>query len=211
MAIIIHFLTFLFNELTMKKSLLILFSLAHLITYPSQEIQNSSANVVESFFYGSVGAYNAYILPLPSCGLGYRFQYNHIGLDFSIDATPLLLCNILRISPAILFYPRPDSFSQMYAGVACGCLFFNFADVYREGWNNYAFCLPELVVGYQYQRSSGKNNFIEFRLGAPIIRKNSNTSPYDRYASREYAGIENSANSSPKIIPCANIKFGFEF
>lgn len=192
----------------MKKLLLLILSFTHFISHSSQDSRHSQANdnVIESFFYGGVGAYNAILLPLPSFGLGYRFQYNHVGLDLSVDGTSLLICNFLRLSPAILFYPKPDNASQMYTGFACGCLYINHADVYRGGWNNNFFCLPELVVGYQYKRNSGKNNFIELRLGAPIIHLNPKKDPYYRYTGgNEYTYL------TPIIIPCASIKFGFGF
>jgi len=40
-----------------------------------------------------------------------------------------------------------------------------------SAWRNKLFSLlPESVLGYQYKRSSGKNNFVEFRLGVLAIQ-----------------------------------------
>lgn len=175
------------------------------------DVQN---NVTNSFFYGSVSAFNtglipfpASLIPGPALGVGYRYQYNYVGLDLCADCSPILITNLLRLAPSILFYPQPDIAKQFYLGLSCsevfafvpnivctsgpkGCHFFN--------------VIPELVLGYQYIRASGKNNFIEFRLGAPVLST--------ELSKRESIFRKNDSSLIPKsIILCASIKFGFSF
>ena len=199
------------KNIIMKKLLVAIFCFTQLITYTAKASQGSLDTISqdpvrESFLYGAVGAYNALWVPVPSCGLGYRYQYNYVGLDLSIDGDPLIFANILRLSSAILFYPKPDSSSEYYAGFSCGGLLINAIGLptcstakFSSYINNFFF-LPELVAGYQYKKSSGKNRFIEFDIGAPITRTHNDKYPHERYCT-----------DSIPFIPCASIKFGFEF
>lgn len=164
----------------------------------------SNQKIFESFFYGTVGAYNAFFVPLPSLGLGYRLQYNHFGFDLTSDLTALLIVNSFHVAPSVLLYPYPNNGGQFYGGIGCGLGIFNSVFTVCSSCKTigFSYCMPELVAGYQFKRASGKNNFVEFRFGWPI-----SLAKQDPYAYRGYQKY----NPSFTPTPVASIKFGFSF
>jgi hypothetical protein len=121
-----------------------------------------------SFAYGRIGAYDAGLL-LPDCGIGYRFQHNHIGTDISCTLIPLFVANIFKITPSFLVHFKPNLQSEWYTGLGCGfwaCMPMS-KDLHLNA--HFGFC-PELILGKQYLNSNGKVRFIEGRLGIPFLR-----------------------------------------
>jgi hypothetical protein len=130
--------------------------------------QIKKENVKKSFGFVTTGT-GPFPFVVPTLGLGYRYQKNHIGVDISLDASTIYLLTSIKITPSTLFYLSPDKNEQLYLGIGpnLGILIPK-----NNKWLGTCFYFsPTLILGRNYQKKGKKNRIYETRVEWPTLFK----------------------------------------
>lgn len=127
-------------------------------------INNSSDSCIHSsFVYMDVGV-TLPVVPVPSIGLGYRFQEGHTGGDFSLHSASVGALSQVKGAVLYHYYFNPNNDSQFYLGSGLGISWVS----YHIFGANTDFCLsPELACGKQFKTDSGTTRFWQFQISVP--------------------------------------------
>jgi hypothetical protein len=124
--------------------------------------------VKKSFGYITTGT-GPFPFVVPTFGLGYRYQKNHIGMDISLDASTIYFLTSIKITPSTLFYLSPNKREQLYFGIGpnLGVLIPK-----NNKWLGTCFYFsPALILGRNYQKKGKKNRIYETRIEWPTFFK----------------------------------------
>lgn len=115
-------------------------------------------------------------VPVPSVGLGYRWQKGRTGFDLSLNAGSLFVVNYASVKGLFLFYPNPQE-SRFYFGVGPGY-------VHNVSIDNSNRCLSlEGVIGYEFASSCRCKPFIQLEITQPVVTFKS------RFSSKKTPGV----------------------
>lgn len=104
-------------------------------------------------------------IPIPSIGLGYRFQEDHHGGAVSVHGGSI--GDFSQVKGAILYhyYPHPSNESQLYLGCGVGGSWTSYNIFLNRGRS---FCLsPEFALGKQFKTDAGKTRFWQLQVSVP--------------------------------------------
>ena len=162
----------------MKK--FIVFGIATILTFKSlysEEMEKSDnaetlkikkENVKKSFGYLTTGT-GPFPFVVPTFGLGYRYQYNYIGADLSLEASTIYFLTSIKITPSALFYLSPNKNEQLYFGIGP-----NFGFLIPKNNNRFGTCFyfsPALIFGRNSKKTEQKNRLYETRIEWPTLLK----------------------------------------
>ena len=123
--------------------------------------EETPSTVQNSYGYFGIGLGPAPI-PLPVFAGGYRMQWNHHGLDLSLDTITFGNPTLLKGNVIYNYYPSPDLQSQAYYGV--GLTVGGVLGKYSHG----SFGLsPEFLLGKEYVNDAKSRRFFEARISWP--------------------------------------------
>lgn len=122
----------------------------------------SPPTVRSHLFYADIGVWLP--VPVPSVGLGCRFQDGENGGDFSLHGGTIGTYSLAKGAILYLYYPCPSFYSQYYVGAGVG-----------GGWLSYPilandesfFVSPEFVFGKQFHIDNGKARFWQLQVSIP--------------------------------------------
>lgn len=158
----------------MKKIVLCILCIFCIKSVYAHEQEKQSHHVHELRGYGLVGLTAAPAIAL-DLGLGFRFQYGHVGLDVVYDNAALFAkANVWhyhysnrrpamseifsrhvssKITPSLLIYPHPNLASEWYVGLGT-----EFGFITRYPYSAFHFFAPEYIVGKKYINAAGKKD-----------------------------------------------------
>lgn len=158
----------------MKKLLASFFVLASCLVCGNQLDQNSmntatadSMDVKQDYFYLGFNLALPYSYPQ----LGYRYQYNHVGVDVNVGATGVVEdYYAAAVGLSLLVFPKPDLMSQFYLGLelAAGA-----AGVNTSKWRNSFILYPTVFIGKDYTFAKGQKIFGEITFVPGAYSSNS--------------------------------------
>lgn len=137
----------------------------------------------ERRYYVKMGA--AYP-PLPTFGIGARFQHGQNGFDLSANIDSLLIFNYGEIKGLYLYYPYPEEDHPVYMGIGLGVAYrinlFNDKGLYGYSGGT----IPiHFVFGREFRKNHHLKTFVQLEVSQPVIhfdRLNGNHSYAPRVA-----------------------------
>lgn len=118
----------------------------------------------DAFFYTDLGV--IYLVPTP--GLGWRKQSDHLGVDISLKLPLMILPLAYKANTSLLYYPKPNPEGQFYAGIGVTGM----APIFWEfDHTKFAVFGPCLTLGKSYINDSSKVRFWQFALEAFATKK----------------------------------------
>ncbi len=137
--------------------------------------ENSSKAPLYYFKLGgtSIPGDSRTILPLPTVGLGIRFQKDSHGFDLSATLGSLLFFNYFSLKGLFLFYPQSEKTQRFYLGCGPGigyCLSAcSMGSPRVNASTEYGLLNFEGVLGYEFKCSRHFKTFVQFEISQPLL------------------------------------------
>jgi hypothetical protein len=115
--------------------------------------------------------------PMPTFGVGTRFQQGKTGFDFSANIDSLLVFNYGEIKGLYLYYPHPEEEHPAYFGIGSGIAYrvnlIQGKGLYSSTTNAEQGTIPlDFVLGREFRQDDCLKTFIQLEISQPLIHFN---------------------------------------
>jgi len=127
------------------------------VSFLDREVKQSHS------YYSIGGGFPA----LVTFSAGRRCQNNHYGFDYGVGITPLIVMGEVHAYGNFLYYPKPQTHSQIYYGLGSNlgyaCVIKN--PFFKKGW---VFVQPSILFGKQYMINANEKRFFQAEI-SPVL------------------------------------------
>lgn len=115
--------------------------------------------------------------PMPTFGVGTRFQQGKTGFDLSANIDSLLVFNYGEIKGLYLYYPHHEEESPVYFGIGTGIAYrVNLIEgkgLFSSNTNAEQGTIPlDFIVGREFRADNRLKTFVQLEISQPLINFN---------------------------------------